>query len=40
MVIKVYNYTNTSEAIPIYVEDDRCYYTHNFDGGDTLTRKM
>lgn len=37
MVIKVYNYTNTSEAIPIYVEDDRCYYTHNFDGGDTLT---
>ena len=37
MVIKVYNYTNTSEAIPIYVEDDRCYYTHNFDGEDTLT---
>lgn len=37
MVIKVYNYTNTSEAIPIYIEDDRCYYTHNFDGGDTLT---
>lgn len=37
MVIKVYDYTNTSEAIPIYVEDDRCYYTHNFNGEDTLT---
>ena len=36
VVIKVYNYANTSEAVPITVEDDKCYYTHNFDGADTL----
>lgn len=36
VTIKVYNYANTSEAQPITVEDDSCYYTHNFDGEDTL----
>ena len=37
MVIKVYDYRDVNNIVPINVEDDKCYYTHNFDGADTLT---
>ena len=37
VVIGVYDYNNTNSIVPIVAEDDRCWYTHNFDGADTLT---
>lgn len=37
VVIGVYDYNNINSIVPIVAEDDRCWYTHNFDGADTLT---
>ncbi len=37
VVIKVYDYRDVNNIVPINVEDDKCYYTHNFDGADTLS---
>lgn len=37
VVIKVYDYRDINNVVPINIEDDKCYYTHNFDGADTLT---
>ena len=37
MVVRVYDYREANNVVPINVEDDKCYYTHNFDGADTLT---
>ena len=31
VVIGVYDYNNTNSIVPIVAEDDRCWYTHNFD---------
>lgn len=36
-VLKVYKIDNASFAIPVVVDDDKCYCDHNMDGADTLT---
>lgn len=40
VVLKVYDFTGNGEAIPITLEDDRCYCTHNSDGEDQLTFEL
>lgn len=37
IVLKVYELDNLSSAIPITLEDDKCYCDHNLNGADTLT---
>lgn len=37
IVLKVYSFDDMSSAIPIVLEDDKCYCDHNLNGFDTLT---
>ena len=37
IVLKVYSFGDMSSAIPIVLEDDKCYCDHNLNGFDTLT---
>ena len=37
IVLKVYELDDLSSAIPITLEDDKCYCEHNLNGADTLT---
>lgn len=37
IVLKVYGFDDMSSAIPISLEDDKCYCDHNLNGLDTLT---
>lgn len=37
IVLRVYELDNLSSAIPITLEDDKCYCDHNLNGADTVT---
>ena len=37
IVLRVYELDNLSSAIPITLEDDKCYCDHNLNGADTIT---
>lgn len=37
IVLKVYSFGDMSSAIPVVLEDDKCYCDHNLNGLDTLT---
>lgn len=36
-MLRVYNYADPTDVIPLQLEDDKKYVTHKFDGYDTLT---
>lgn len=36
-MLRVYNYADPTDIIPLQLEDDKKYVTHKFDGYDTLT---
>lgn len=40
VVLKAYDFTGNGEVIPIALEDDRCYCTHNSNGEDQLTFEL
>lgn len=40
VVLKVYDFTGNGDAIPITLEDDRCYCIHNSNGEDQLTFEL
>lgn len=40
VVLKVYDFTGNGETMPITLEDNRCYCTHNSNGEDQLTFEL
>ena len=40
VILKVHDYSNANNILPIMLEDERCYCTHNQDGEDVLTFEL
>ena len=39
-VLKVYDYSEAGNILPLILEDDKCYCTHNSNGEDTLSFEL